>query len=90
MLACALVFDHDRGLVAVGSLTADRLSWMPLCFYLAQFPAGFVVALFLTLRTGAKRAVFTGVLSVSLPLVQMLLSFPVMLLATMAITGDYL
>src|SRR5262249_43654570 len=90
MIASAVLFGHDHGLVAVGSLTADRLSWLPLCLYLVQFPAGFLIALFLTLRFGTKHAVFTGILSVSLLLVQMLLSFPVMLLASMAITGDYL
>jgi hypothetical protein len=90
MLASAVLFGHDHGLVAVGSLTADRLSWLPLCLYLLQFPAGFLTALFLTLRFGTKHVVFAGILSVSLLLIQMLLSFPVMLLASMAITGDFL
>jgi len=90
MLASAVLFGHDRGLIEVGSLTADRLSWLPLCLYLVQFPAGLLIALFLTLRFGTKHAVLTGILSVSLLLVQMMLSFPVMLLASMAITGDYL
>ena len=90
MLASAVLFGHDRGLIAVSSMTADRLSWLPLCLYLVQFPAGFLIALFLTFWSGTKRALFTGILSVSLLLVQMLLSFSVMLLASMAITGDYL
>ena len=90
MVASAVLFGHDRGLIALGSLTADRLSWLPLCLYLVQFPAGFLIAVSLTFWSGTKRAVFTAILSVSLLLVQMLLSFPLMLLASMAITGDYL
>ena len=90
MAASAVAFSHDRELVAVNSSAADRLSWLPFCLYFVQFPVGFLIPRLLTFRTTTKRELIIWIVLVSLLMIQMALSFPVMLLASMEITGDYL
>ena len=91
MYVFAVLFSHDRGVIAVQSSTADRLSDLLACLYLLQFPVGFLIAFFVTHRiTKPKSLVIVASLVASLLWIQMLFSSYVLVSALLEISGDSL
>lgn len=87
MGASAVFFSHERGIIRVDRAVSRVVDYLPLALYFLQFPVGTLAAVLLTSRVTKYQAVVSSIAGILL-MIQFVLSFEVMFLTSLEISGD--